>query len=94
MAGIVELDTERCARESAGWISLLYMAPAARGHGLAVQLLGHAVSVFRHLGRGAIRLHVSTENPTAIGFYRHFGFRELKREKGVAAPLILMEKAI
>ena len=94
LAGIVELDTERCARESAGWISLLYMAPAARGHGLAVQLLGHAVSVFRHLGRGAIRLHVSTENPTAIGFYRHFGFRELKREKGVAAPLILMEKAI
>ena len=94
LAGIIELDTERCVRENAGWISLLYMVPELRGHGLAVQLLGHAVSVYRNLGRKAIRLHVSKENPRAIRFYEKYGFRTLHKEKGVVAPLLLMEKSI
>ena len=90
-AGLIDLDTKRFARQSIGWISLLYMAPEMRGMGLGVQLLGHAVSTYRRLGRSVIRLYVSTENPRAQRFYAKYRFRELGRTEGAVAPLILME---
>lgn len=93
-AGLIELDTARSADRDIGWISLLYMTKAMRGKNLAVQLLGHAVSVYRHLGRKFIRLHVSVENLKAILFYKKYGFVVLDKEEGVASPLYLMEKAI
>lgn len=93
-AGLIALDMQRGADDGAGWISLLYMTEALRGRNLAVQLLGHAVSVYRHLGRKSIRLHVSVENPRAIAFYKKYGFAVLGEEEGVAAPLLLMEKVI
>ena len=90
-AGLIDLDTQRFARQSVGWISLLYMAPEMRGRGLGVQLLGHAVSTYRTLGRSVIRMHVSTENPRAQRFYEKYRFREIGRTEGVVAPLIMME---
>ncbi len=90
-AGLIDLDTQRFARQSIGWISLLYVAPELRGMGLGVQLLGHAVSTYRALGRSVIRLHVSTENPRAQRFYEKYRFRALGRTEGVVAPLIMME---
>lgn len=93
-AGLIELDTTRLAHENIGWISLLYLQPEMRSRGLAPQLLGHAVSVYRRMGFKSIRLHVSVNNPRAIAFYERNSFRELRREPGVVAPLILMEKQI
>lgn len=93
-AGVIELDTLRCADEGAGWISLLYLTPEMRSRGLAVQLLGHAVSVYRGMGRSFIRLHVSVRNEKAIAFYIRYGFRQIREEEGVAAPLLLMELSI
>ena len=90
-AGLIDLDTTRFARQGVGWISLLYMAPEMRGMGLGVQLLGHAVSTYRRLGRSVIRLHVSTENPRAQRFYERYRFREIGRMEGAVAPLLLME---
>ena len=89
--GLMDLDTERYARRGVGWISLLSMTPPWRGAGLGVQLLGHAVSVYRALGRSVIRLHVSTENPRALRFYEKYRFREIGRTQGAVAPLLLME---
>ena len=91
LAGVVELDTNRFFREGVGWITLLYLTPEMRRRGLAPQLLGHAVSVYRALGRKALRLHVSVNNPTAIAFYERNGFHQLRQEQGVVAPLLLME---
>jgi len=91
LAGVVELDTWRFFREGVGWITLLYLTPEMRRRGLAVQLLGHAVSVYRAMGRKCLRLHVSVNNPTAIAFYERSGFRQLRQEQGVVAPLLLME---
>ncbi len=90
-AGLIDLDTQRFARQGVGWISLLYMAPELRGKGLGVQLLGHAVSAYRRLGRSVIRLHVSTENPRARRFYEKYRFRPIGETEGAVAPLILME---
>jgi probable phosphoglycerate mutase len=93
-AGLIELNTKRGASEGVGWISLCYMAPEHRGQRLAVQLVGHAVSVYRSLGRRVLRLHVSESNTRAIDFYTHYGFRRIGADEGVCGRLLLMEKDI
>ena len=90
-AGIVELDPDRGAECGAGWISLLWIEPELRQQRLGVQLIGHAVSCFRRMGRSSLQLHVSETNTDAIGFYEHLGFRRTGIEKGVGGPLYLME---
>ena len=92
--GIVELDPDRGKEDGAGWISLLYLEPAMRGRRLGSQLVGHAVSVFRREGRRCLRLHVSQDNETAVGFYRHTGFRAVEECRGVGGMLYLMEMDI
>ena len=92
--GVIEVDTERAKEDNAGWISLLFLTADNRGEQLGVQLLGHAVSVFRKMGRSSIRLHVAETNKRAIRFYFHYGFKkigEVIRDKG---KLLLMELEI
>ena len=93
-AGIIELDPERASEKGAGWISLCYLTPAYRGKNLAVQLIGHAVSVFRGLGRVSLRLHVAETNTRAIAFYGKYSFERIGSAKGNLCPLLLMEKKI
>lgn len=93
-AGIIELDTDRAHEYDAGWVSFCYLAPDFRNRGLGVQLVGHAVSVFRRLGRQNLRLHVSEENEAAISFYKKLGFTKIGEDEGVRAPLHLMELPI
>lgn len=93
-AGLVELDPERGREDGCGWISLLYVEPELRGGRLGVQLVGHAVSVFRREGRTGLRLHTAEENTAAVGFYEHNGFRRAGRTEGVRGPLYLMEMDI
>ena len=93
-AGIIELDPNRGAEDGAGWISLVYLEPGARGRRLGVQLIGHAVSFFRREGRRSLRLHVAYDNESAFGFYEHIGFRDVGRTRGALGPLHLMEMDI
>lgn len=93
-AGIIELDTNRMSATGAGWISLCYLIPDMRGQGMGVQLVGHAVSVYRRLGRKALRLHVSHDNKRALAFYEKLGFQCIATESGSVSPLYLMEKSI
>ncbi len=90
-AGIIELDTTRASDEGAGWISLLYLTPDNRGHNMGIQLIGHAVSVYRKLGRSSLQLHTSEDNRAALRFYEKFGFRHIGTESGSISPLWLME---
>ena len=55
-AGLIQLDEERYSEDGSGYIPFYYMAPDPRGTNLAVQMLGHAVSHFRALGRDKLRL--------------------------------------
>lgn len=93
-AGVVELDTDRAKQQNAGWLSFCYLTPEFQNRGLGVQLVGHAVSVFRKLGRESLRLHVSVENERAIAFYERLGFEKIGTDEGIRAPLLLMEMAI
>ena len=92
--GIVELDTERGAEEGYGWLCLCYIEEPYRRCQLGVQLLGHAVSVFRRRGRRAIRLSVFEGNTGAIAFYREYGFEVVGETDGVSTRLLIMEKEL
>ena len=89
--GVVELDLDRGRQEGYCWISLFYLDKEHRGMGYGPQLLGHAVTVARENGMDRLRLHVADCNEQAIGFYEHFGFREIDRNMGVLGLLIQME---
>ena len=93
-AGMIELAPDSGAEENRGHIAFLCMDPAFRGRGLAVQLIGHAVSVFRRLGRRGVRLSVFEGNVGAIRFYEEFGFRTVGETEGVSSRLLIMEKEL
>ncbi len=90
-AGVIELDLARASDKGAGWISLVYLASDYRGHNMGIQLVGHAVSVYRRLGRSSLQLHVSEDNKAALAFYEKFGFKHIGTEEGNLCPLKLME---
>lgn len=93
-AGLLELDPKRQSAEGIGWISLCYLSPDFRGHGLGVQLIGCAAAYYSRRGRSALRLHAAVTNTSAIAFYERYGFREIAREAGVASEQLLMEREI
>lgn len=92
--GVLELDPKRGKEDNCGWISLVYLKPEYRGHNLGVQLIGMAAAYFSNKSRRAVRLHVAVTNEHAIGFYRHYGFRDVRIDPGVASDQILMERDI
>ncbi len=92
--GILQLDPELGAQEGAGHISFYYMLPEYRSSGLGVQLLGHAISVFRPLGRDKLRLACGRDNPDTMRFYFKHGFRKIGERKEPFATLDILEKSI
>lgn len=89
--GLVDIDDRHPEETDSGWISLLYLIPEYRGRRFGVQLLGHAVAVFRERGRKYVRLTVAENNTRAIGFYEYYGFERIGERQGVRSTLILME---
>ncbi|MDY5015991.1 MAG: bifunctional histidine phosphatase family protein/GNAT family N-acetyltransferase [Eubacteriales bacterium] len=75
VAGMLLLDADQQDEPDIGHISLVYLEPAYRRRGLGMQLIGHAVVVYRALGRSVLRLHVSQRNKPAVRLYQKCGFR-------------------
>ena len=94
MVGNTELDTERGAAEGSGWICLCYVEPRYRRMQIGAQLIGHAVSVFRRLGRKSVSLSVYEGNAGARAFYEEFGFRTVGETEGVSSRLLIMRKEL
>ena len=92
--GVLELDPKRGKEDNCGWVSLFYLKPDCRGHNMGAQLLGMAAAYFSRKSRTGLRLHVAVTNEHAIGFYRHYGFRDIRIDPGVASDQILMEREI
>jgi len=92
--GILELDTVRGAEQGEGAISFFYVSPEYRNRGLGVQLIGHAISVYRKLGRDRLTLRVAETNTMAIGFYERFGFQKTQQVPGALGALWEMEMDI
>ena len=94
VAGIIQIDGRRYAEQNAGYIPFLYLLPHLRGQGLAVQLIGHAVSRFRPMGYDKLRLRCAPYNQSAQTFYRKHGFVKIGEEDGSRVPLDILEKYI
>ena len=94
IAGLIQLDESRYSEDNAGYIPFYYMAPGPRGTHVAVQMLGHAVSHFRKLGRDKLRLRCAPYNHRAQHFYKKYGFSKIGEEVGSRVPLDIMEKYI
>ena len=94
IVGIIDLDIEKGRGENAGWISLCFIEEAHRNQRLGVQLIGHAVFVFRNLGRKTLRLSVAESNKQAIGFYEKYGFKIISEKEGAGGVLLVMEMEI
>ena len=64
---------------------------AERGKGVGKQLLQYGIE-----NSGIQELTVNEQNPQAVGFYRHMGFKTYKRtdydEEGNPYPLLYMKK--
>jgi probable phosphoglycerate mutase len=73
--GAVELNTGNDTDENAGVVEFFYMIPEQRRTGIAVQLLGQAVSVYRSLGREKVRMSVSEKNEQTLGFCGKYGLK-------------------
>jgi putative acetyltransferase len=93
----------RCVRSRAGGImgfsgvaegklEMLFIGPENRGRGIGAALCRHAV---RELGVEAV--DVNEQNPQAVGFYEHMGFKVVGRSaldgQGNPFPLLHMELA-
>ncbi|MBG0777245.1 MAG: acetyltransferase [Desulfovibrionaceae bacterium] len=91
-----------CARDAAGRlhgflgvadgkVEMLFLAPGSRGRGVGRMLLEYAV---RELG--AARVDVNEQNPEALGFYGHLGFRVVGRSPldGQGRPFPLLHLAL
>ena len=94
MAGLIQLDPERYAKDGAGYIPFCYIVPQLRAQGLGVQLIGQAVSFYRPLGRQYLRLRCASYNTPAQHFYQRYGFYKIGEEQGSRVPLDILEKYI
>lgn len=94
LAGVLQLDTERCREDGAGYIAFCFIVPERRGQALGVQLIGQAVSVYRPMGRDKLRLRCAPYNNHAQHFYKKYGFFHIGSETGGRVPLDRLEKYI
>lgn len=72
-----------------GRLEMLFLAPEARGCGLGGRLLRCGIEQY-----GVREVTVNEQNPQAMDFYAHFGFRTYRRterdEEGGPYPLLYM----
>ena len=70
---------------------MLFLSPEVRGKGLGKQLLQYGIETYN-----IQELTVNEQNPQAVGFYEHMGFKAYKRtdsdEQGNPYPLLYMKR--
>lgn len=74
-------------------LEMLFLSPSERGKGMGRKLLEYGILNYK-----INELTVNEQNPQAIGFYEHMGFKTYKRtdidEEGNPYPLLYMKLPI
>lgn len=89
--------TENESKEIAGFmgiqeerLEMLFLSPRERGKGIGRKLIQYGIQNY-----GIREVTVNEQNPQAVGFYEHLGFRSYKRtdldEEGNPYPLLYMK---
>jgi putative acetyltransferase len=79
-----------------GEIKRMFVADAARGHGIGRRLLAAIESEARNFGLSVLRLETGIRQPAAIGLYRSCGYREVAPfgDYGPDPLSVFMEKTL
>ena len=76
-----------------GWLEMLFAAAEHRGNGYGKALLRYGMKRY-----GVKSLTVNEQNPQAVGFYAHMGFRTVRRSKTDEQrgpyPILYMEQTV
>lgn len=75
-------------------IKRLWVAPSARGLGLAKRLMNEAEAAARDLGIGTLRLDTNRALPEALQLYRNSGWTEIDRFNDDPYPDFFFEKRL
>ncbi|MCA0871902.1 GNAT family N-acetyltransferase [Seohaeicola saemankumensis] len=75
-------------------IKRVWIAPAARGQGLARRLMDHAETGARELGLTTLRLDTNRALPEAIAMYRRLGWTEIDRFNDDPYAQVFFEKRL
>lgn len=71
-------------------VEMLFINSTARGKGYGNQLLTYVIEKFN-----VNELSVNEQNPQAVGFYKHMGFKTIKRseidDQGNPYPILRMK---
>jgi len=71
-------------------LEMLFLSPSERGQGIGKQLIQYGI-----VNYGIQEVTVNEQNPQAVGFYKHLGFKTYKRtdedEEGDPYPLLYMK---
>lgn len=82
IAGFMGIQEER--------LEMLFLSPRERGKGIGRKLIEYGIQNY-----GIREVTVNEQNPQAVGFYEHLGFRTYKRtdldEEGNPYPLLYMK---
>ena len=74
-----------------GRLEMLFITPKKRSKGVGKQLLRYGIENY-----GVYEVTVNEQNPQAVGFYEHMGFKAYKRtdsdEQGNPYPLLYMKR--
>ena len=91
--GMIELDPTAKVYPMAGHISFLYLAPEYRRMRYGIQLVGHAMSRYKSLGKKHISVRVAETNTAARNFYGKYGFYEAFRENdgGIIQRVMILD---
>ena len=88
--GVIILDEEMSVCPEAGHISVVYLNPEFRRMRYGIQIIGHAMSRYKSLGKKHISVRVAEDNVTAQNFYKKYGFYEAYREIEDSTKQIVM----
>jgi GNAT superfamily N-acetyltransferase len=75
-----------------GFLDILYIAPEARGSGIAAELVREAASALRDRGAEVLELEVLQSNERARAVYDHWGFSPV--ELTLAAPIEVLVRRL
>ncbi|SFJ92643.1 bifunctional helix-turn-helix transcriptional regulator/GNAT family N-acetyltransferase [Celeribacter neptunius] len=95
-SGCVGLKGTDTSKEKGGYaeIKRLWVAPSARGLGLAKRLMSEIETRAREIGITTLRLDTNSALPEAAGLYQRLGWSEIERFNDDPYPDLFFEKAM
>lgn len=94
IGGIIALNTPEFLNTEIGQMGGTCILEKYRGFGFGPQLVGHAVSVYRRLGKRVLRSTPAKHNPSGVHFYGSNGFEPVDEYTDELGDFVVMLRDI